>query len=359
MSEIQKKNKTKLIQVERLLKPDRLPTEVDNEIEIIDLSSLTDVTPEEDAELLSLNHRFVVNHPVKWEINGSGGSRKIYQDGSIEFNEIGSGPYHEVYPKCDTQRCDICSPHRTPPYRTITGEKIKPTQITSLLSQNLEGTSRSPNFCYLWDQTDEGYYKAEAKKGLPEFIAATRENYYYIPEDSGYRGRFKCPKREENVRGMGTSSEGEPFSYDNHDDYDNCDDENWRTPTPEWKKGDILIYVNPKTGQAEYYCPRCSRANSKYYGGDSKPVKHTIPRKLRDELAADHIIPSKEYKYKDRTLEVDTVLALVTKNPGISYYRLDKESRWPKGTAERLINNHLKGKVRVLKGKRGYRVYPA
>ena len=235
----------------------RLPIEADNEIELIDLSNLTGITSKEDAELLDLNRRLAINHPAKWEINGSGGSRKIYQDGSIELNEKGTSPYHEIYPKCDTQRHDLCSKYRAPPYRTITGACVRPTQISSLLSQNIDGVTRSPNFCYKWDQTDEGYYRAEAKKGLPEFIASTRENYYCIPDVSIYRGRFICPKNEKNLfQGSGAVEHvNSSASYD--DDYVPYwyDDENWAPPTPEWKKGDILVYVHPKTGQAEFYCP--------------------------------------------------------------------------------------------------------
>ena len=130
------------------------------------------------------------------------------------------------------------------------------------------------------------------------------------------------------------------------------DDENRSPPTPEWKKGDILVYVHPKTGQVEFYCPRCSMK-------EGKPVKHIVHRELRDRLAADGVIPAKEYKYKNRTLEVDTIIGLVTSSPGISLYRLDREAGWPKGTAERLIKNHLEGKVKVRKGKKGYKVYLA
>ena len=124
----------------------RLPIEIDNEIELIDLSNLTGITSKEDAELLDLNRRPTINHPAKWEINGSGGSRKIYQDGSIELSEKGTSPYHEIYPKCDTQRHDICSKYRAPPYRTITGACVRPTQISSLLSQNIDGGSDRQTF---------------------------------------------------------------------------------------------------------------------------------------------------------------------------------------------------------------------
>ena len=222
------------------------------------------------------------------------------------------------------------------------------------MSQNIDGVTRSPNFCYKWDQTDEGYYRAEAKKGLPEFIASTRENYYCIPDVSIYRGRFICPKNEKTLFQGSGAIEHVNSSASYGDDYVPYwyDDENWAPPTPEWKKGDILLYVHPKTGQAEFYCPRCSVK-------EGKPVKHIVHRELRDQLAEDGVIPIKEYKYKNRTLEVDTIMGLVTSSPGISLYRLNREAGWPKGTAERLIKNHLDGKIRVRKGKKGYRVYLA
>ncbi|MFZ2535936.1 hypothetical protein, partial [Methanothrix sp.] len=98
---------------------------------------------------------------------------------------------------------------------------------------------------------------------------------------------------------------------------------------------------------------------NKRFGGDGHPIKHSITREMRAILSEAGIIPSKEYKYKDRTVDVDAIITLVNTNPGISYYRIDQAFGWPKGTAERLIKNHLKGKVKVRKGKKGYRVYLA
>jgi hypothetical protein len=356
--EANKKNRIKTMLMEQPLERRHtqersLPIEADNEIEFIDLSNLTGITSKDDAELSELNRRILIKHPIKWEINSSGGSRKIYQDGSIELNERGTSEYHEIYPKCDTQRHDICSSFRAPPYKTITGACIKPTQINSLLSQNLDGkTTRPPSNFFWWDQTDEGYYKAVAKEGLPELIAATRENYYNIPETSKHRLKFRCPHMGKSDREHGRLGDSDLDIDDAilRDDYDGY----FRQQFLHWQTGDILIHVNPENDQAVFYCPKCSRA-------EGKAIKHAVPRKLRDALAADGIIPFKEYKYKDRLAEADEILKLVHETPGISYYGLDKEMGWPKGTAERVINKHLKDKVRVRKAKKpkkGYGVYP-
>ena len=290
------------------MKVKRLPTEVDNEIESMDLSNLTSITPEEDAALLSLNYRVVPKHPEKWEINGSGGSRKIYEDGSFEFNEKGSGDYHEIYPKCKT------------PIRP----KITHTQIMSLLTQNPTGGTRSPHFCYKWDQTDEAYYRAQANKERAEYIADTTPNYYCVPEDSPHRGMFKCPELEKilaTVRTEGTSTihpVGDEAEEDNYFE-DNCDYGcgYHELPPPRVRRGDILIYVSPKTGQASYVCPRCTYNNKKIFGGTGYPVKHPIGRDVRQKLSEADIIPAKEYKNKDRTVEVDAIINLVDKTPSV------------------------------------------
>jgi len=338
-----KKNNAETIQVEHpldhlSLKGKRLPTEVDNEIELIDLSNLTSITPEEDAELSSLNHRIVVKHPVKWEINGTGGSHKIYEDGSIEFNEKGNGDYFEIYPKCKT------------PIRP----KITHTQIISLLTQNPTGGTRSPHFCYNWDQTDEGYYRAQANKGRAEYIASTTPNYYCVPENSLHRGMFKCPELEKILATVRTEDTSTVRSGgDETDEYnyfeDNCDygyghDE---LPPPSVRRGDILIYVSPKTGQASYVCPRCTYNNKTEFGGTGHPVKHSIDRELRERLSDAGIIPVKEYKNQKRTdREADNVVAVLEKVPrGLGAYQIDKICGWPEKTTQRLVRKYLTGVV--------------
>lgn len=335
-----------------------LPTEIDDEPELIDLSALFTSTSDED---LKLNARIIVEQPVRWWINESGDSVKLYKDGRLEGESKGTSKYQPLcieFPR-DTSRL----------WRTTLGERIKPTQISSLLSQNIDDTPRSPNFCYKWDQPDEGYYKARAKEGLAEFIADTRPNYYCVPEGAPLRWMFKCPElkkelekisamvRVEGVPDCSQLDESDGCSYfEDNSDYGSG---HMELPPPKIYHGDILIYVNPKTGQAEYTCPRCSYNNNKRFGGDGHPIKHSITREMRAILSEAGIIPSKEYKYKDRTVDVDAIITLVNTNPGISYYRIDQAFGWPKGTAERLIKNHLKGKVKVRKGKKGYRVYLA
>ena len=329
-----------------------LPTEIDDEPELLDLSALITSTSDED---LTLNERIIVEQPVQWWVNDSGSSVKLYKDGGLDGEIKGTSKYRPLcieFPR-DTSRL----------WRTTLGERIKPTQISSLLSQNTDGASRSPNFCYKWDQPDEGYYKARAKEGLAEFIADTRSNYYCVPEGAPLRWMFKCPEqrktmvRVEGVPDCSQLDESDGCSY-----FEDCSDYgsgHMELPPPKTYNGDILIYVNPKTGQAEYTCPRCSYNNNKRFGGDGHPIKHSITREMRAILSEAGIIPSKEYKYKDRTVDVDAIITLVNTNPGISYYRIDQAFGWPKGTAERLIKNHLKGKVKVRKGKKGYRVYLA
>lgn len=324
------------------MKVKRLPTEVDNEIELIDLSNLTSITPEEDAVLSALNYRVVPKHPVKWEINGFGGFRKIYEDGSIEFNEKGCGDYHEIYPKCNT----------------LTRPKIKHTQIISLLTQNNSGLTRPANFCYRWDQTDEAFYRGKAKEGLAEFIAETRPNYFCVPYASKYRYLFKCPDLEKiiatisSARGGTAETEYDDTEYDESNVDYGCG--HFELPLPNVQQGDILIHVDPKTGQATYVCPRCTYNNKKIFGGTGYPVKHSIDRDIRQKLSEAGIIPVKEYKNKDRTVEVDAIINLVDKNPrGIGYYKIDQAFAWPKGTAKRLVEKHLRDRVlvRVKDGK--------
>jgi hypothetical protein len=172
---------------------------------------------------------------------------------------------------------------------------------------------------------------------------------------------FKCPELEKilaTVRTEGTSTvrpggdETDEYSYFE----DNCDygSGHYELPPPSVRRGDILIYVSPKTGQASYVCPRCTYNNKKIFGGTGYPVKHPIGRDVRQKLSEADIIPAKEYKNKDRTVEVDAIIDLVDKTPrGIGYYKIDQAFAWPKGTAKRLVEKHLKDRVvvRVKDGK--------
>lgn len=188
---------------------------------------------------------------------------------------------------------------------------------------------------------------------LPEFIAETRENYYLIDENSKYRLKFKCPelgKSDKTQGGFGVYEDGNEDEEVDCDDYD----DSW-IHYPPIGIGPILIHVDPDSGQARWYCPRCSK-------GKDEPVKHTVSRGLRDALAKAGLIPPKEYKYKDRLSEAPKLLSIITKNPGMSFYELDHAMGWDSDgrNSERIINKQLKNKVtlrRGRKGNKGYKVY--
>jgi len=334
-----------------------IPTERDDEIEHI---IITD-TGSEDAKL---NERIIVEQPVKWWINNTGGSVKMYKGGRLDGNFDATSKYHQLccqFPR-DTSRL----------WRTISGERVRPTQISSLLSQNPSGPSRSPSFCFRWDQPDEAYYIAKAKAGLAEFKADTDPDYSYVSEMSDYRGLFRCPERRRLLEkqelismvkrvcdGISTSSAG----GDGGDflDYGMGAGE-LAGGVPDDLRGAISIYTNPKTGQATWICPRCTHNNRKEFGGTGYPVYHPVTREMRTILEVDKIIPTKEYKYKDRTKDAPHIIELVNKNPGITCYGIDIALNLPKGTAARLIEKELAGKVEVReKGKKGKKksgVYP-
>lgn len=358
------KNKLELAQIERSSEIDAkrsLPIEKDDEIELIDLSILTNTNPKDEAELSSLNSRITPRHPVKWWIYDAGGSCKEYPDGSIELTGDPSGKLHELYPKCDAEvKCDICSARR-PPYRTITGEKVKPTQIIALLTQNLDASapdekiepSRSASDFPWWNQPDEGYYEAGAKKGLAEFIADTRENYYFVEENSKHRLKFRCPEMARSDKECGRLGD-----YDDDEGSIEAElnkyGESW-VDNPLSDIGDILIYVNPENEQAVWHCPRCSISQG-------KKVVHTLSHSLREELAKEGLIPSKEYKHKDRLAEAPRLLEIISEKQGLSFYELDQMMGWGTDgrTSERIIKKQLKDKVKLRKGRKGnkgYKVY--
>jgi hypothetical protein len=323
-----------------------LPTEIDDEPELIDLS--TSFPSATDEDLSKLNERITVEQPVQWWINESGGSVKLYKDGRLEGENKGTGGYHELcveFPR-DTSRL----------WRSVIGERVTPTQIISLLTQNLNDTPRPASTFFWRKQTDEGYYIAKAKEGLAEFIAENRENYYLVDENSKYRLKFRCPKMGKSDKEHGRLGD---CDEDEVDDADlNKYGISW-VDYPLMNIGPILIHVDPDSGQARWICPRCSKENSKKYRGDGKAIKHTVPRALRDALAKDGIIPPKEYKYKDRLAEAPKLLSIITKNPGMSFYELDHAMGWDSDgkNSERIIMKHLKDKVDLRRGRKGHKGY--
>jgi len=310
------------------------------------------------------NKRITIKQPVKWWINDSGGWYKEYQDGSSDGKNKGIGKYRPLC--CQFPR------DTTSLWRHLSGQRVTPTQVSALLSQNPSGPSRSPSFCYKWDQPDEAYYIAKARAGLAEFRAETDSDYSYVSEMSDYRGLFRCPERlrllekrelislvKRKCGGISTSSAG----GDGGDFLDyGMGAGVLPGGVPDDLRGAISIYINPKTGQATWICPRCTHNNRKEFGGTGYPIYHQVTREMRTILEVDKIIPTKEYKYKDRTKDAPHVIVLVNRNPGISCYRIDRALNLPKGTAARLIEKELAGKVEVRekgkKGKKKYGVYP-
>jgi hypothetical protein len=346
---LSEKKRTELVQIER-----PAPTEIDDEIELIDLSTLTTTTGD-DKETAKVNETITIEPPVKWWINDSGDSVKEYKDGRLEGKFKATSKYRQLcveFPR-DTSRI----------WRSGIGERIRPTQIVSLLSQNLSGEGRPASTFYWWKQTDEGYYLAQAKKGLAEFIAETTPNYYCVPQGSKHRLKFKCPDLSKSKTLYSDQLRfGPSAGYGGTDDHDATAYDGDNETSGPADIGDILIYINPANDQAIWYCPKCTRLNAEKYGGDGKSVTHPVPRELRDLLAKDGIIPPKEYKYKDRLAETDKLLDLIIKNPGMSFYQLDQAMGWDSDgrNSERIINKHLMDKVRLAKGRgknKGYKVY--
>ena len=328
-----------------------IPTEIDDEPELIDLSSL--ITPTQDAETSKLNERIVIEQPVKWWINESGDSVKMYKDGRLDGDLKATSKYHAL--------CCLFSRDTSRLWRSSIGERVRPTQIISLLTQNPTGGTRSPHFCYKWDQTDEAFYRAKAKEGLAEFIADTRPNYFCVPYASTHRHLFKCPDREKILTAISAASERSTETE--LDDGPGYDDDNvdygsghFELPPPSVHRGDILIHVDPKTGQATYVCPRCTYNNKKVFGGTGYPVKHPIGRDFRQKLAELDIIPAKEYKNQKRTdREANEVISVLERFPrGISAYQVDNICGWPEKTTQRLVEKYLKDVVveRTKNGKK-------
>jgi len=320
----------------------------DSGIEVIDLSKLDGISSSEERELLDLNKR----HPPTLAYYPFSDKWVFYTiDGSVAGIYEAPGP-RTVFDKSKSREL--------PSYKNLAGQRVTPTRINSLLTQNPGDTYRPSSSFFWWKQTDESYYIAKAKEGLAEFIAETRENYYLVDENSTHRLKFRCPKI-----GKGDKEQGRLGDCDE----DEADDVDFNKYGVSWTDypllmdiGPILIHVDPDSDQARWICPRCSKANSKKYRGDGKAIKHNVPRDLRDALAKDGVIPPKVYKYKDRLAEAPKLLALITKNPGVSFYELDHAMGWDSDgkNSERIIMKHLKDKVdlrRGRKGHKGYKVY--
>jgi hypothetical protein len=330
-----------------------IPTERDDEIEHV---IITDAGSE-DAKL---NERIIIEQPVKWWINNSGGSVKMYKSGRLDGNFDATSKYHQLCCQFPRDASHL--------WRTISGERVRPTQISSLLSQNPSGPSRSPSFCYRWDQADEAYYIAKARAGLAEFRAETDPDYSYVSELSEYRGLFRCPARlsllerrgpaplgKRSLCGISTSSAG-----DDGGDFLDYGRGAGELPggVPDDLRGPISIYINPKTGQATWICPRCTYNNKKEFGGSGYPIYHPVTREMRTILEVDKIIPTKEYKYRDRTEDIPYIIELVNQHPGITYYGIDNALNLPKNTAKRIIEKEMVGLVELRQKKEKIRVYP-
>lgn len=328
MSELSAK-KTRGAELKQIERPS---IETSPEPELIDLSSLLTTTHEADSP--KLNETGPIEQPEKWWINEFGESVKQYKDGRLEGEIKGTSKYRQLCVKFPRDTTSL--------WRSGIGERIKPTQIASLLTQNPTGGTRPASTFFWWKQPDEGYYIAQAKKGLADFLAETRENYYIVEETSEHRFRFVCPDHSHG----GTSFNSYPLYVGRKAQYP-------------MNIGPISIYINPANDQASWICPKCTYLNSKKYLGDGHAVKHTITRELRDVLAKDGIIPAKEYKHADRLAETDKLLEVIRKNPGSSFYELDHLMGWDSDgrISERIINQQLKNKVDLKKGRKGQKGY--
>jgi len=265
-----------------------------------------------------------IEQPEKIWINDTGELVKEYKSGRLEGKIKGTSRYRQLgvqFPQKKAKR------------------NTKPTQIISLLTQNPSGGSRPASTFFWWKQPDEDYYIAHDKRALPEHLAESRENYYLVEETSIYRLRFVCPDS-----GGGPAFNPYPLYVGSR-------------PQAPASIGPILIYVNPANGQASWICPKCTYFNSKERGGDGHAVMHTISPELREELARGGIIPQTHIEH-----EADELYHTICKNPGSSYYELDKLMNWDSDgdKSQRIINRYLADKVKMVKGrkKKGYKIYP-
>ena len=98
----------------------------DSGVETIDLSKLVTITSEADDELVELNRRVRIEHP---------------KDGWVLF-PTESGEPRLLFDKSKW--------HEPPSYKNLGGQRITPTRIISLLTQNLSGTSRPASTFFWW-----------------------------------------------------------------------------------------------------------------------------------------------------------------------------------------------------------------
>lgn len=310
-------------------------------VDRIDLSSLKPLTTDDTL----LNKAAEVPKPVTGEYSPSGQP--------VEFVYLESAGV--LVP-----RWVVETDNSKPNYKNLAGQKVTPTQVLSLLTQNINGQKRPASTFFWQDQTDEGYYRRAYISGTAQWLAASQPNYYVVDGTSPHRLKFKCPNAPRGTRPT-------------KDDL--CDTAvPWivRTEMPT-ELDDLSIYIDPDNNRARWACPRCTYTSTqdhisieeaKVLGvrlsvGRTFAIFHEIPRALRQELADDGIIPGKEYKYKDRVAEIPRLLRYVRDNPGPSFYEIDQALGWAHGTAERLLHN-LKDKVVIRKGRKGqkgYRVY--
>jgi|APFre7841882654_1041346.scaffolds.fasta_scaffold04211_2 hypothetical protein len=323
----------------------------------IDLSTLSTISSDESA----LNHREDFQDPITGFYAPAG-----YQ---LEFF------YNEKIGRL-LPRFVVESARKTPKYINMVGQRVEPTRIISLLTQNpgtvisttegqygTDGPRRPASQIYWWRQPDEGYYTKEVNKNLVSFLAETEPNYYIVEGNSKHRLKFKCPRQPKGI----------PHWYDWPDDNGELmvdDNENVELPK---EMDDISIYIDPDNDRARWACPRCTAEASRkqmsieeckilghrHQIRDTVTIFHDISRTLRIELASDRFIPGKEYKYKDRLNEAPKLLKYIARNQGMSLNELDKAMEWPHGTAERIITTQLGDKVDLRKGRKGYKGYKA
>jgi len=137
-----------------------LPTEMDDEVPIIDLSDLTTTTdqPEKDFESIL--------KPGEWcMIPTKGEWTRYHTDGT-------TSTYYVLEDRLcllsDSRFSQLAVPRPAPTYKNLAGQRVTPTRVSSLLTQNPSGESTRPaSTSPEWDQIDEGHYLREAKKGLP------------------------------------------------------------------------------------------------------------------------------------------------------------------------------------------------
>lgn len=256
--------------------------------------------------------------------------------------------------------------HKAPDYKNIVGQRVTPTRINSLLTQNPSGGIRPSSQFYWKRQLDESYYTQATNKELASFLAETEPNYYIVEGNSKHRLKFKCPHLPKGFRVdrfAAVIDEEENVHDDPLLEDLSC------TPLGPKEMDDLSIYIDPDNDRARWACPRCTEEASqkhmsmeeceilghRHQTGSAVAIFHDIPRTLRIELASDRIIPGKEYKYADRLAEIPKLIRYIINNQGASLYEIDNALNWPNGTAERIINTKLKDRVELRKKRKGHK----